>query len=86
MRKNLLLSLLGVLLCAFAGTVSAEPQRKPTPMRPSELMCENLVDPVGIDTPFPLLSWKFTTDGAKLKNCAFRLSLPCRTDSQNNPG
>ena len=68
MQKNLLLSLLGVLLCTFAGTVSAEPQRKPTPMRPSELMCENLIDPVGIDTPFPLLSWKFTTDGAKLQN------------------
>ena len=68
MRTKLLFCLLGSLLICSAGLFSAEEQRKPTPMRPCELTCENLADPIGIDTAVPLLSWKFTTDGAKLQN------------------
>ena len=71
MQRHLLLYILGFF---FLGTVcavrlvSADETRKPSPMRPSELTCENLTDPVGIDAAVPLLSWKFTTDGAKLQN------------------
>ena len=67
MQKKLLFSLLVVLLCSV-GLFSAGQERKPSPMRPNDLTCEGLTDPVGIDDAVPFLSWKFTTDGAKLQN------------------
>ena len=58
--------LLGIA-AAFLPVSTAQETRKPSPMRPNALTCENLVDPLDIDTPAPRLSWKFTTDGAKLR-------------------
>ena len=63
--KKSFVFLVAILLLS-AGVISAQERRKPSPMQANRLTCENLVNPIGIDKSLPLLSWKFTTYGAKL--------------------
>jgi len=54
------LALLVLSLLALANTALAEPLKKV--LRPTQLRCEYLVNPLGIDEPHPRLSWQIDCD------------------------
>lgn len=52
------------LLLAWMGTFALAAE-KTSAMRPGNLRCEYLSQPLGIDLPAPRLSWEFMADGGK---------------------
>ena len=58
-RRNLLASIGVASVAALAAAGTTQPALKKSPLVPVELTCEHLIDPLGIDRPFPRLAWKF---------------------------
>ncbi|MEI6913887.1 MAG: family 78 glycoside hydrolase catalytic domain [Armatimonadota bacterium] len=59
------------LLAVCAGTSDAgKPQQSAT-----DLTCEYLVDPIGIDTPQPKVSWKITASGRGNTQSAYQIQV-----------
>src|SRR4051812_21121932 len=66
--KSKLFSVAGVTgLAAFfaACQLPAESMAAASPLVSTELRCEYLVNPIGIDEPAPRLSWKLTTNSSE---------------------
>lgn len=56
-------------------------------LKPSELLCEHVVNPLGIDTPAPRLGWVLTGDGNNLTQSAYEIIVSDnRTDITQGKG
>lgn len=63
--KSILIFLFFIALSAFANAQ----------LRVQKLLCENLVNPIGIDALQPRFSWQLTGEGRNLKQTAYELKV-----------
>ena len=62
-------------MCAggTTATAAAKSQQPIVPPKPQHLMCEFIVDPLGIDTTHPRLSWQLTSQSRGVAQWAYRI-------------
>jgi alpha-L-rhamnosidase len=58
-----------------AGAVVALAQATPSALKPKELRCESLVEPLGIDTAKPVLSWRLQDSAWGAKQTAYEITV-----------
>src|SRR5687768_12666567 len=57
-----------------------------SPLKPVVLTCENIVNPINVETKDPRFSWQFTSDEKDQMQSAYEIIVSNKTGSGESPG
>jgi alpha-L-rhamnosidase len=62
-----------LLVCIFLSSVLPLAEAETVSRGPTDLRCDSLIQPLGLDTPAPMLSWRLVDDAHGARQTAYRL-------------